>query len=391
VSSHVQVGEPQRWLRAPVLAALSFAALSFVALSLAALSGCHASAPEQKSEQGPKAEAAAENQAENKPVVDQKIASAMAAARSDAREGSSGGPGSPPPNGILGEDGAARELPAGSAAQLVLGANGAEPRVRLGAQHAASVGSGPSGTLRLSYRSGGSVLPTVEVDFKAKTSAATEAVAAPAGAATPAASAPLLATRFAFVSARPAADQPGRLPENARAEIAKLKGSWVDFVSAPTGGVQGQRQGVAGNNPVLQPLVQGSAVALAAVELPYPEVPVGVGAFWMVKSRETAEGADVVAYRMVKLTELAHDVAHLTVNTRRYLVAPKLALEGLPPHRVRQFQSQGSATLNLPVGAAYPSSAEVKDQFASIVSPEERPAQAMPVQSELSASLTFTP
>jgi hypothetical protein len=376
-------------LEQEVLAAVSTAAAVLTAL---ALSSCHAApAPEQKkADQEQKAEGAAEK-AESKPVVDQKIASAMAAARSEAREGVNGGQGAPPQDGILGEDGAARELPAGTA-QVVLGGNGAEPRVRLGAPHPA--GAGPSGTLRLSYRSGGSVMPTVELDFKAKTGAAetaAPALGAAAGASATGGAPAALSTRFGFVSARPAADQPGRLPENARAEIAKLKGSWVDFLSAPQGGVHSQRYGVAGNNPVLQPLVQGSAVALAAVELPYPEVPVGVGAYWMVKSREMAEGADVVAYRMVKLTELSQNVAHLTLNTRRYLVTPKLALEGLPPHRVRQFQSEGSATISLPVGAAYPSSAEVKDQFASLVSPEERPAQAMPVQSELTAQLTFAP
>jgi len=198
-------------------------------------------------------------------------------------------------------------------------------------------------------------------------------------------------TRFGFVAARPAADQPGRLPENARAEIAKLKGSWVDFVSAPEGGVLSQRFAVAGNNPGLQPLVQGSAVALSALELPYPAAPVGVGAYWMVKSRETAEGAEVLAYRMVRLSELSQNVAHLTVSTRRYLITQQLTLQGLPAHHVRQFQSEGTAELILPVGAAYPTSAEIKDQFASLVSPDERPAQALPVQSELTAKLTLTP
>ena len=317
----------------------------------------------------------------NKPIVDRKIASAMAAMRAEAREGSSSGPGAPPQNGILGPEAALRELPAGSAAQIVLGAEGSAPRVRLGVEHAA-VGAGPSGTLQLSYRSGGSVMPTVDVEFKAKTSAEAVTGAAPTGP---------LATRFGFVNARPAADQPGRLPENARAEIAKLKGSWVDFVSSPEGGVQSQRFAVAGNNQVLQPLVQGSAVALAALELPYPAVPVGVGAYWMVKSRETAEGADVLAYRMIKLTELAQNVAHLTVSTRRYLITPQLSLAGLPAHHVRQFQSEGTAELSLPVGAAYPTSAEVTDQFASLVSPDERPAQAIPVQSELKAKLTLAP
>lgn len=355
----------------------------WLAAVLAALAGCHAAKQEPAAAEGKGGEAG-EAPGENKPVVDQKIASAMAAAaRSEARS-AGGGEGQPPADGILGEDGAQRELPPGSPAQLVLGSNGAEPRVRLGA---ARPSSGPTGTLQLSYRSGGSVMPTVDLDFKALDFKERPEGAAATGGAAPAAP----ALRFSFVNARPAADQPGRLPDNARAEIAKLKGSSVDFLSAPQGGVQGERFQVSGNNPVLQPLVQGSAVALASLVLPYPEAPVGAGAYWMVKSRETAEGADVVAYRMVKLTEIAQNVAQLTVSTRRYLITRQIALEGLPPHHVRQFKSEGSAKLSLPVGAAYPTSAEVQEQFATLVTPDSSPQQALPVQSALEATLTVAP
>jgi hypothetical protein len=306
-----------------------------------------------------------------------------AAARSEGKS-AAGGEGQPPADGILGEEGAQRELPAGSPAQLVLGANGAEPRVRLGA---ARPSRGASGTLQLSYRSGGSVLPTVDLAFKALEIKGKPEGAAGAGGAAGTGT----ALRLSFVNARPAADQPGRLPENARAEIAKLEGSSVDFLSGPQGGVQGERFQVAGNNPVLQPLVQGSAVALAPLALPYPDAPVGVGAYWMVKSRETAEGADVIAYRMVKLTDLAQNVAQLTVSTRRYLITPQISLEGLPPHHVRQFKSEGSAKLSLPVGAAYPTSAEVQEQFATLVAPDSSPQQAIPVQSALEAKLSTAP
>lgn len=347
---------------------------------LVAVAGCHGKQEPAAAAQGQGGEAG-EAAPENKPVVDQKIASAMAAAaRSDAKS-AGGGEGQPPADGILGEEGAQRELPAGSPAQLVLGANGAEPRVRLGA---ARPSSGATGTLQLSYRSGGSVMPTIDLDFKAL-----DFKGKPEGAGGAAATGGAL--RFSFVNARPAADQPGRLPDNARAEIAKLKGSSVDFLSGPQGGLQGERFQVAGNNPVLQPLVQGSAVALAPLALPYPDAPVGAGAYWMVKSRETAEGADVVAYRMVKLTDLAQNVAQLTVSTRRYLITPQIALEGLPPHHVRQFKSEGSAKLSLPVGAAYPTSAEVQEQFATLVAPDSSPQQAIPVQSALEAKLSTAP
>lgn len=363
--------------------------LRVLALGACAL-GCRGEAP-------PAAEKQPEAAAENKPVVDQKIASAMAAAqRETAPSAAERGQPAPPEDGVLGAEAAARELAPGSAAQLILGADGSSPKLSLGPAHLAA-GTGPSGVLQLSSRTGGSVMPTIDFELKLKTSAAPagaatvashEAVAAPSSAASAEGS---VVTRFALVSARPAAQQPGRLPDEARAEIAKLKGSSIEFVTGPHGAVQSQRYQAAGNSRDLEPFVQSSAQALASLALPYPAVPVGVGAFWMVKSREPVQGAEAMVYRMVKVTGLKGDVAELTVNTRRYLITPALQLQGLPPHRVRQFQSEGDATLSVRAGATYPSSAQLKDRFMALVVPEESPTQGMPVQSELSATLTLAP
>jgi hypothetical protein len=181
------------------------------------------------------------------------------------------------------------------------------------------------------------------------------------------------------------------LPDNAKAEIAKLNGSSVELVLGPSGALISHKHELAGNNADLEPIVTGSAEALASVVLPYPAVPVGVGAFWMVKSRETAGGSSVLAYRMVKLTELSPTQAKLTVNTRRYLLSPSLAMAGLPPHHVRRFESEGEATLSVKPGSPYPERAEARDGFMALVSPDDRPQQAVPIQSELSATLTFAP
>ncbi|HWO10279.1 MAG TPA: hypothetical protein VNN80_12385, partial [Polyangiaceae bacterium] len=225
-------------------------------------------------------EAAPEAPAEKKPAVDTKIASAMAAAEANARSEARAGEGqlAPPPDGVLSADAAAKELRPGSPSQLVLGAEGSAPRVRLGAERL-EPGLGPSGKLSLSYRSGGSVMPTIEIELKPKVAANTGAapVSAPAEPAGVAAAGTLL-RRFTLGAARPADDQPGRLPENAKAEIAKLNGSTFERVELPSGALLAQSQKLAGNNPDLEPLVTGSAEALSSVLLPYPEVPVGAGA-----------------------------------------------------------------------------------------------------------------
>jgi hypothetical protein len=359
-------------------------------LSLAACLGSCKSEPDPVP-----AEAAPEAVAEKKPVLDEKIANAMAAAQANAQvaDPSAAGQLAPPADGIMGVEAAARELAPGAPAQLVLGAEGASPRLRLGAERL-PLGAGPAGKLELSYRSGGSVMPTIQFDLKSKVSAVANAAVVPAvavegGSSGEIASAGALSTRFSLANARPADNQPGRLPDNARAEIAKLNGSWVELVTTPRGALLRERSELAGSNADLRPLVSGSAETLASIMLPYPEVPVGVGAFWMVKSRETVGGAEVLAFRMVRLTELAPDKAQLTVNTRRYLVHPTLPLEGLPPHRVRQFESEGDATLSLVPGAPYPQVADLRDSFVALVTPSDRPNQALPVQSELSAKLSF--
>jgi hypothetical protein len=374
---------------------------SLGAVALLAFAGCHSGGTAKDKAAADKSaadKAAADKKGdapgENKPVLDQKIANAMAAAEKQAEaEGARGGEGSPPADGMLGADAAAREVPPGSPAQVVLGGEGSSPRLRLGPEH---LGAAAAGVLQISYRSGGSVMPTLDLDWKAKTSvgaeAAKSAAVAPAGAAgTSALGFEPVVTRFGVVNARPAAKQPGRLPDEARAELAKLKGSWIDVVSTPRGAVQSQRLQVTGNNRDLEPFVQSSAEALASVMIAYPDVPVGVGGYWMVKSREQAEGSEVIAYRMVKVTELGRDSARLTVSTRRYLVGSSLGLEGLPPHHVRQFESEGTATLNVHAGAAYPTSADIQDRIMAMVAPEDRPSPPQPVQSELTAKFTLAP
>jgi hypothetical protein len=351
-----------------------------------------------KDEPPPAAEKPAEAPAEKKPAVDQKIANAMAAAEASARSESNAtsNPAAPPPSGILGAEAAAREVAPGAPAQIVLGGEGSAPRVRLGAERIAP-GPGPSGKLAVSYRQGGSVMPTIELDLKPKLAlagAATQPASVPPA---PAAGEGNLVLSFAVSGARPADNQPGRLPENARAEIAKLNGSSIELVLQPNGALVEQRQKLAGNNPDLEPIVTGGSESLASLVLPYPDVPVGVGAFWMVKSRETLNGAPVIAYRMVKLAELSPAgtspaaVAKLSINTRRYLIESSLPLQGLPPHQVRRFESEGEATLSIKPGSPFPEKAETHDSFMALVTPNDRPSQALPIRSELTANLSFPP
>jgi hypothetical protein len=348
-------------------------------------SGCRAD------ESAKSAEKKEEAPAEQKPAVDQKIASAMAAAaRANAdtpADGNAGQP-APPKDGIMSSEAAARELPVGGPAAIVFGGAGSAPRVLLGPERLSSA-SPATGSLTLSYRSGGSVMPTIDFDLKLK-SGSPEATGTALAGAVSTGNGESVATRFTLSGARPAPNQPGRLPENAKAEIAKLKGSWVEFVTTAQGAVQSERFKLEGNNLDLEPLVLGSADVLAQVVLVYPDQPVGAGAFWMMKSRETANGANVLAYRMVRVESLGQ-TATLSVETRRYLLGDTLPTAGLPPHQVRQFQSDGHATVTLRPGAAYASSAQVDETFVAVVTPNDRPNQAVPIQSQVKGTFTLAP
>ncbi|MET0411956.1 MAG: hypothetical protein ABW217_11715 [Polyangiaceae bacterium] len=334
------------------------------------LGACQSEPPKvEKAKDGP-----AEN-AEQKPVLDSKIASAMqAAAQAEAAKAPSAQAGAPPADGILEPEAADRELALGKPAELTLGGPGATPKLSLGSGEL-KAGEGPKGTLEVSYRIGGSLVPTIEYSFQALRAAA--------------AGADPLSTRFSLLKAAPSADQPGRLPPNMASEIAKLNGSSVEFASTRQGLVIGAAKVHAKNDDAqLVPLVESAATALTALVLPRPEAPVGPGAFWMVKSRESFNGADVVVYRMVKVETVTGDVAELSVNTRRYLAGRTLTLEGLPPHSLREFEGNGSATLSLRQGAAYPHQGKLRESMLALVVPNDQPGQAIPVQSDLSATFS---
>lgn len=313
--------------------------------------------------------------AEQKPVVDNKIASAMrAATQAEAAQAQAGQQGAPPRDGVLGLDAAEREIARGKPAEITLGGAGGTPKLALGTGELRA-GEGPKGTLEVSYRIGGSVVPTIEYGFQVLRAAAEEPDP--------------LRTKFLLSKAAPAEDQPGRLPPNMAAEVAKLNGSSVEFSSTRQGLPIGAAKVEAKNNdPQLVPLVESASTALTLLVLPRPDAPVGAGAFWMVKSRETFNGADVVVYRMVKVDAVTNDVAELSVNTRRYLAGNTLSLEGLPPHTIREFQGEGTASLSLRQGAPYPYQGKVRESMLAMVAPNDQPGQAIPVQSELSASLT---
>lgn len=340
-------------------------------LVLMPMGGCEEPPPPPKTESA-SPEAEGETQ---KPAADPRIERAMAAARTGALPAATSQGLSPPPAGLLERQAADREVAAGAPAVLVFGDAGSVPR-RLLANRATAkktaAGGGKaaseSGRLTLRARSGASLLPTLDLDWRTSL---------------PREDSP--AFQFLLETAAPSAQQPGRLPADAGETIAALSGSSVRVLLSD--GLPIAPEATLKGGPALAMAFEGASHLLAHLSLGYPDQPVGTGAYWMLKSRERYLGADTVAYKMVRVSALSPTSAKLDVNIRRYLVDRSLQVEGLPEHTVVQFQAEGSATIDLPEGGVLPAQAELSERVLAMLSvASNRPGQALPFQSEVGGS-----
>jgi hypothetical protein len=293
-----------------------------------------ASACEEKAQNQGKAESAKADAGASRPSgVDKNIAEAVAEVAGGGGSAQAG----PPESGVFAPGVADREARAGDPPKLVLGGKGSGATV----QFAAPKPSKKSvGRVTVAIQTGPSAaLPTIELSFAFEpgsgSSPPSEAAATPSE----------LVARV--TSAKPAAEQPGRLPPDAASQIARFKGSRIRIALSPSGGGRITAVEPAKDlDPGLAPVLGTAADALALDFLPYPREPVGTGAYWMITNRESFAGLDVVSYRMVKLESIEKDTANLSLSTKRYVAGGQIGL-GVPPHKVDQFagNAQGHLTV----------------------------------------------
>jgi hypothetical protein len=170
-------------------------------------------------------------------------------------------------------------------------------------------------------------------------------------------------------------------------EIRKLKGSQLTFQTREASLVGAPVLSLAkGANPQLDTLVLAAATGLSDAALPYPTEPVGVGAFWMVTSRESLLGTDVVAYRMVKVVDITDGAARLEVNTKRYLGDGGIGLPGIESARVHQFQAESSAQFVIAAKQTLPTEGRSQTAIRSLAEIEGAPR---PIQIELRTEFAF--
>ncbi len=289
--------------------------------------------------------------------------------------------GGPPPNGIFGPGEADKAATKGSAPQFTLGSDGVEPRVTLGP--APKPGTKRTGSIDIATQSDPQQ-GAIPIQFALSLEASKPKVESDAGVA-------LTQLTVKVTSAK--INAPG-VPAELSTAVAKLKGSRVDYQVGPDGSATNVHSDIPkGVDAGFRDPVQALSDLLVGLAMPFPGKPVGLGAYWMVTTRDVLMGLDVVTYRLIKVEKIEGTEVSLSVNTKRYAASPAFELEGLPPDAPKvmgEFRSQAEGKLTINAGEALPKSADIQSLVGAALGPAESKQRAM-VQVQTRAGLTLSP
>ena len=285
----------------------------------------------------------------------------------------------PPPNGIFSTAAADKEAAKGSPPKITLGSEGADPKIALGPAQP-KPGSKATGKIQVELqtdpRQGG--LP-IEFGISLEAQKPKDANAAPGP-----------VTVLARVTSANVA-LPGAPPDLVR-DIGKLKGSKIEYQVLPDGGGSGYRYEAAkGVATEFEESLRALSDTLAVITLPFPDKPVGVGAYWMATSRDGVFGLDLVSYRLVKVENIAGGHATLSVNTKRYSASPTLDLAGLPPDAPKdmaEFQALAEGKLDVVPGRGFPFGGEQTSLLAAALGNGKQPAGTLQLRSRAKIDLS---
>ena len=284
---------------------LEYRALAGLCLGVLCGLGC---AKEPVAHEAPTEE---EQKKEETPSGDEKkLAQAMAAAataESTARPGQAEGE-QPPPKGIF-EASAAEQLLKAGETRVTLGDSGANPKMQLSATLAKPLEQRGQVQLGLASDTRGGIPVDVQFRLNAKP---TQSAAKPGmGAAA--------AVTLRVESAALGRPDPGAAALNRR--LAQLGGSQLQYGLNANGASHDLAyQASKGVDEQLLQILYALGEVVSTATLPYPEEPVGAGAYWMAMSRSAVMGVDTLTYRLVKLEKIVGTQLHLKVNVRRYAV-----------------------------------------------------------------------
>lgn len=326
-------------------------------------------------------------------AVDPKLAEAVAAAGTKAGkdDASAAAEDGPPEKGVFEPGKADIQLKRGEPPKIALGEAGGEPRAVLAGD--VPPGWKQSGTLDVTLRLGRAQLPSMTISVsieapKPKAPAPAAPGGAPAPAAAPAEDGALLSAKVTEVKLT--ADTAGPQGKELAAQLAKIKGSGIEFRMVSGVGTDFSLKLAKGAAPDLEMILRAVAEALESATIGFPKEAVGPGGYWLVTTRGMVSGAEVVSYRLVKLEKVAGEELTFSVNTKRYSVSTKLEFAGLPPGaELDQFQSTTEAKLTLHKGEPLASSGTSKQTFAAALVPAGGGDQRLGMQSIADVAITL--
>jgi len=313
-------------------------------------------------------------------VLDPSLAQAVAAASADAPgrgKASAQVEGGPPPDGVFAPGAADKEQPRGSLPKITLGSDGADPKQLLGPGKSAGK---LSGTIQVALQADprqGAIPVLLNLSIEPKKLEAKEGDKGPV-------SQPV---SVRIVSAK--IDAPN-VPKELNEQLSKLKGSKIEYSILPGGAGAGFRFDVPKGAPEeFKDVVRSLSDALALLTIPYPDKPLGAGAYFMVTSRDDLMGLDLVSYRMIKVKEVTPTGVTLDVNTKRYAATRTFDFPGLPPEidkTLAEFQASSQGTVQYPFGALLPTQGEVSSVLAAQLAAKD-PKQRAVLQFQTRAQL----
>jgi hypothetical protein len=321
--------------------------LSLCGLAGALLLGC------EKPEAHHDDATAASDAGKSRAAVDEPdLANAVESVEAARPSSAGGGADGPPPNGIFGPGGADKAMAKGSPATLTLGSDGAAPRVTLGP--ALKPGSKRSGSIEVATQSDprqGAIPIALALTLEAQKPKGDSDAGAPG------------ATQMVAKVTGATINAPGVPPEIAGA-AAKLKGSHVDYQVGPDG---------AGSNFRFE-ASKGAA-------------------YWMVTTRDSVIGLDVVTYRLVKVEKVEGNLVTLSLNTKRYAASSAFDVEGLPPdapHDMAEFHAGADGSLTIQAGEAFPKGGQLDSVIAAALGAADPTTKQRPgVQLQTRATIAF--
>jgi hypothetical protein len=325
---------------------------SLLGLTSALLAGCEK--PEPHHDGSAAASDAGASKVSDEPDLEKAVASV---GESRPTAGGNGAADGPPPAGIFAPGAADKAMPKGSPATLTLGSDGAVPRVQLGPS--AKPGTKRTGSIEVATQSDprqGAIPIALALTLEAQKPKADSDAGAPAS------------TTMVVKVTGATINAPG-VPPEAAAAVAKLKGSRVDYqVNADGAGSNFRYDASKGVDPAFKEAVQSLSDALMVLTLPFPNKPVGAGAYWMITTRDTVSGLDVVTYRLVKVEKVEGSSVTLNLSTKRYAASPAFDVEGLPPdapHVMSEFHGGADGSLTINAGDAFPKSGQLDSVLAA--------------------------